>query len=226
LTAALDPKRTLREFRELKALTSDENGAQWAAFTAMWTKARAWLRKKLEELPVEIHRDAAGNVWATLAGESDQALLIGGHIDSVPNGGWLDGSLNLLAGLEILRRINTQYRGKPAGLRPSGRLGRRGRSPLRNEPLWIFRLLRSHRSRGGQVYKMEMACAINRRADEKRKRKVIASGNAEDQQFVEALVSSACGFIARPDCDYRLLNLSSLHSKLAVKAPSSPTRRR
>jgi hydantoinase/carbamoylase family amidase len=113
LSAALDPKRTLRELKELRALTSDENGAQRVAFTAMWAKARAWLREKLEELPLEIHRDEAGNVWATLAGESDQALLIGGHIDSVPNGGWLDGSLNLLAGLEILRRINTQYKGKP-----------------------------------------------------------------------------------------------------------------
>ena len=113
MTAALDPQRTLRELKELRALTSDENGAQRVAFTPIWAKARDWLREKLEELLLEIHRDEAGNVWATLAGESDQALVIGGHIDSVPNGGWLDGSLNLLAGLEILRRIKTQYSGKP-----------------------------------------------------------------------------------------------------------------
>jgi hydantoinase/carbamoylase family amidase len=111
--AELDPQRTLSELKELRTLTSDENGAQRVAFTAPWTKARAWFRKKLEELPVEIHRDQAGNVWATLAGGSEQALVIGGHIDSVPNGGWLDGSLNLLAGLEVLRRINSQYGGKP-----------------------------------------------------------------------------------------------------------------
>ena len=42
--------------------------------------------------------DEAGNQWFTLAGESERALLIGGHIDSVPNGGWLDGCLNVLAG--------------------------------------------------------------------------------------------------------------------------------
>jgi hydantoinase/carbamoylase family amidase len=113
LTAPLDPTRTLSELKELRRLTSDENGAQRVAFSATWAQARAWLRKKLEELSVEIHRDAAGNVWATLAGESNQALLIGGHIDSVPNGGWLDGSLNLLAGLEILRRMRARYRGKP-----------------------------------------------------------------------------------------------------------------
>ena len=63
--------------------------------------------------PPEVHRDAAGNLWATLRGESEQALLIGGHIDSVPNGGWLDGCLNVLAGVEILRRIHAQYDGRP-----------------------------------------------------------------------------------------------------------------
>jgi N-carbamoyl-L-amino-acid hydrolase len=67
----------------------------------------------LEALPVEIHTDEAGNLWATLRGESERALLLGGHMDSVPNGGWLDGCLNVLAGLEILRRINAQYGGKP-----------------------------------------------------------------------------------------------------------------
>ena len=113
MTPAPDPKRTLAELRELRALTSDENGAQRVAFTATWAQARAWLRAKLEELPVEIRRDEAGNIWATLRGASDCALLIGGHIDSVPNGGWLDGCLNLLAGLETLRRINAQYAGKP-----------------------------------------------------------------------------------------------------------------
>ena len=62
---------------------------------------------------MEIHQDAAGNLWATLRGESERALLIGGHIDSVPNGGWLDGCLNVLAGVEVLRRIDAEYDGRP-----------------------------------------------------------------------------------------------------------------
>jgi hydantoinase/carbamoylase family amidase len=106
---SLDPRRTIAELKELRSLTADENGAQRVAFTPTWAKARKWLRKKLEALPVEIHNDAAGNLWATLPGASEKALLIGGHIDSVPNGGWLDGCLNTLAGVEILRRINAQY---------------------------------------------------------------------------------------------------------------------
>src|ERR1700749_663686 len=109
----LNPKRTVAELKELRALTADENGAQRVACTETWTRARGWLRERLQGLPLEVHSDPAGNVWATLNGKSERSLLIGGHIDSVPNGGWLDGCLNLLAGVEILRRIIKQYDGKP-----------------------------------------------------------------------------------------------------------------
>src|SRR5262245_46162315 len=109
----LDPGRTLESLRELRRLTSDEHGAQRLAFTPLWAKARSWLEDKARELDAEIERDEAGNLWMTLRGESEKALLVGGHIDSVPNGGWLDGSLNTLAGLEILRRIKADFNGKP-----------------------------------------------------------------------------------------------------------------
>jgi N-carbamoyl-L-amino-acid hydrolase len=107
------PARTIAELKELRELTGDEKGAQRVAFTETWAKARAWLRKKVEAFCPDIHTDEAGNFWATLRGESEKALLIGGHIDSVPNGGWLDGCLNTLAGVEILRRIHAQYNGRP-----------------------------------------------------------------------------------------------------------------
>src|SRR3954464_8523652 len=99
----LDPARTVEELRELQELTGDENGAQRVAWTDTWEQARAWLRDKCAFAGEEV--DEAGNQWFTLAGESDRALLVGGHIDSVPNGGWLDGCLNVTAGVEVLRRI-------------------------------------------------------------------------------------------------------------------------
>lgn len=111
MTTTLNPQRTIAELQELRALTGDENGAQRVAWTPTWAKARDWFKAKLAELPVETHQDEAGNLWSTLPGQSDQALLIGGHLDSVPNGGWLDGCLNVLAGLEVLRRIAAE--GKP-----------------------------------------------------------------------------------------------------------------
>jgi N-carbamoyl-L-amino-acid hydrolase len=110
---ALDPKRTVAELKVLRRLTSDENGAQRVAFTPTWVAAREWYAGKLAALPVEVHRDTAGNLWATLRGDSERELLIGGHLDSVPNGGWLDGALNVLAGLEILREVSERYGGRP-----------------------------------------------------------------------------------------------------------------
>ena len=109
----VNPKRTIAELKELRALTSDENGAQRVAWTDTWLKAREWFAAKVKQLPVEQHYDAAGNNWVTLPGASRKSLLIGGHLDSVPNGGWLDGALDVLAGLEVLRRIASEFRGQP-----------------------------------------------------------------------------------------------------------------
>ncbi len=101
----LQPRRTVEELRELQELTGDENGAQRVAWTDTWERAREWLRGKVAETGAEESVDAAGNQWFTLPGRSKHAVLIGGHIDSVPNGGWLDGALNVVAGVEVLRRI-------------------------------------------------------------------------------------------------------------------------
>jgi len=101
----LDPSRTVADLRELQQLTGDENGAQRVAWTETWERAREWLRGKVADTGAEQTIDPAGNQWFTLPGGSDRAVLIGGHIDSVPNGGWLDGALNVVAGVEVLRRI-------------------------------------------------------------------------------------------------------------------------
>ena len=106
--STLQPGRTIEELKELRALTGNTDGAQRVAWTETWGRARAWFIDKLRDLPVTHETDEAGNLWVTLRGASDTALLIGGHLDSVPNGGWLDGCLNTLAGLEVLRRIAAQ----------------------------------------------------------------------------------------------------------------------
>jgi N-carbamoyl-L-amino-acid hydrolase len=101
----LDPSRTVAELRELRELTGDENGAQRVAWTETWERARGWLREKVASTGAVEEIDAAGNQWFTLGDGGGKALLLGGHIDSVPNGGWLDGCLNVLAAVEVLRRI-------------------------------------------------------------------------------------------------------------------------
>jgi len=110
---SLNPQRTVAELQELRSLTGDANGAQRVAWTDTWLRARQWFAKKLADLPVENHHDAAGNNWATLRGASEKCVLLGGHLDSVPNGGWLDGSLNILAALEVLRHFASEFNGRP-----------------------------------------------------------------------------------------------------------------
>ncbi len=109
----LNPSRVVSDLEELRSLTSDENGAQRLAWSPTWLKARSWFQDKVKRLGLEHHLDAAGNSWTTLPGDSDRALLLGGHLDSVPNGGWLDGCLGVLTSFEILRGLQEEFNGHP-----------------------------------------------------------------------------------------------------------------
>ena len=93
----------IRDLRTLAALTSTPDGAQRLAWGPVWREARKWFAAQARELGVEGRTDAAGNTWYTLPGETSETVIIGGHLDSVPNGGWLDGTLGVMAGLGALR---------------------------------------------------------------------------------------------------------------------------
>lgn len=93
----------IRDLRTLAALTSTPEGAQRLAWGPVWREARAWLAGQARELGIEGRTDSAGNTWYTLPGASSETVIIGGHLDSVPNGGWLDGTLGVIAGLGALR---------------------------------------------------------------------------------------------------------------------------
>jgi len=113
----LNPQRALDEMKVLRALTSDDNGNQRVVFTPIWKKAVDYFTGKLDELGVGWRVDVAGNVWATLEGERPEAVVIGGHLDSVPNGGWLDGCWNVIAGLEVLRAYKLTGKKPPVTLK-------------------------------------------------------------------------------------------------------------
>lgn len=110
---SVDARGAIALLKELRALTADENGAQRLAWTPTWLKAREWFQSKLRDLPVEHHYDAAGNSWTTLRGQSEKALIVGSHLDSVPNGGWLDGALGVMAAFAVLQHVAQEYDGKP-----------------------------------------------------------------------------------------------------------------
>jgi beta-ureidopropionase / N-carbamoyl-L-amino-acid hydrolase len=71
--------------------------------------ARAWLLGELRAAGLQTWVDAAGNVFGALGVRAFSAntpvVLTGSHIDTVPEGGMLDGALGVVAGLECLQTI-------------------------------------------------------------------------------------------------------------------------
>src|SRR5439155_13084082 len=107
----MNPHRVIADLRELAARTSTPDGAQRLAWGPVWREAREWFKAKVAPLGLPIATDAAGNNWVALPGASPRTVIVGSHLDSVPNGGWLDGCLGVLAALEALRMYGAA--GKP-----------------------------------------------------------------------------------------------------------------
>jgi hydantoinase/carbamoylase family amidase len=103
--SAFDASRVIADLRALADLTGGPAGARRLCWTDEWVKARGFLRERLAELPVSVDVDEAGNLWAVLEGERPERVVVGSHVDSVPNGGWLDGALGVMAALEVLRAV-------------------------------------------------------------------------------------------------------------------------
>ncbi len=104
----MNAPEVVARLRELDA----RSGGRRVAWGPEWREERerfvAWLR---EHVPgVDIKRDPAGNLWARRAGESDETVVIGSHLDCVPDGGWLDGCLGVLAAAEVMRSLDTHRR--------------------------------------------------------------------------------------------------------------------
>jgi N-carbamoyl-L-amino-acid hydrolase len=117
-TLRLDPAAVVADLDEL----ADQSGGRFAgakrlAWTPAWLDARRWLRGKLAEIGLDAHTDAAGNLWAAIPGDADEFLIVGSHIDAVPNGGWLDGALGLLTALEVMRQLQRRAGSLPIGVR-------------------------------------------------------------------------------------------------------------
>jgi len=99
----MNPQRVIADLRELAARTSTADGAQRLAWGPVWREARDWFRGRIAELGLGVDTDSAGNNWVALPGASTKTVIVGSHLDSVPNGGWLDGCLGVMAALEALR---------------------------------------------------------------------------------------------------------------------------
>ncbi len=81
-------------------------GVTRLAFSEEEEEALSLLRKKAEEIGMTVSRDSFGNLFADLSGQDDlPKVWCGSHLDSVPNGGRFDGTLGVVAALEIARSL-------------------------------------------------------------------------------------------------------------------------
>jgi N-carbamoyl-L-amino-acid hydrolase len=113
---AVEAARVVADLRELDRRTGGPGGAQRLCWTEVWREARAMLTNLLGDIGLEPERDAAGNLWAVLEGEREPALVVGSHVDSVPDGGWLDGALGVMAAVGVLRAWAGSGRRAPRSL--------------------------------------------------------------------------------------------------------------
>jgi beta-ureidopropionase / N-carbamoyl-L-amino-acid hydrolase len=104
-TSTFRPDRVIGLLQELARRTGGPEGSRRLAWTPDWLEARAYFREALATLPVDIDQDEAGNIWVVLPGARPEMVVVGSHLDSVPKGGWLDGALGVMAGVELLRSL-------------------------------------------------------------------------------------------------------------------------
>src|SRR5512139_3124720 len=107
-TIRINPDRMLASFNELASIgATPEGGVHRPTFSEAHLAARRWFRQEIERSGLEFHVDGAGNHSAVLTFERSNVptLLIGSHLDSVPDGGRFDGALDVMAALEVLRTI-------------------------------------------------------------------------------------------------------------------------
>jgi N-carbamoyl-L-amino-acid hydrolase len=104
----------LTAFNELAQVgATGDGGVHRPTFSEAHLAARKWFREQIEKSGLEFRTDGAGNHSAILSCDIPApTLLLGSHLDSVPNGGRFDGALGVMAAFEVLRTI------KDAGLEP------------------------------------------------------------------------------------------------------------
>jgi N-carbamoyl-L-amino-acid hydrolase len=104
----INGQRLLNDLASLAEIgRTPEGGVARPAMSAADVEGRDWFRHRVSQSGLEFRVDGAGNLSAVFASANTaaQTLLIGSHLDTVPNGGRFDGALGVLAGLEVLRTL-------------------------------------------------------------------------------------------------------------------------
>jgi N-carbamoyl-L-amino-acid hydrolase len=102
VTMRIDHVRLLADLHRLAGFGGLGIGVDRPAFSQADRDAREWLLQRMTDAGLDARIDGIGNVYGQMP-DVDRAVLIGSHTDTVPRGGWLDGALGVMYGLEIAR---------------------------------------------------------------------------------------------------------------------------
>ena len=98
----VDANRTIEDLKALAEFGKFESGVNRRGFTPEDIAARTWLLERMRQAGLDASIDGVGNVTGKTPG-CERYIIIGSHSDTVPKGGWLDGALGVIFGLEIAR---------------------------------------------------------------------------------------------------------------------------
>ncbi len=106
----VNSNRLWSRIHELSSIgQTPDNGVTRFSYTDVEHEANEQVKKYMEEAGLEVTFDAVGNVIGTLPGSKDlPAILLGSHLDTVPNGGKFDGSLGVLTAIEVVQSLQEQ----------------------------------------------------------------------------------------------------------------------
>lgn len=98
----INPQRLLNDLKHLRTIGTFSTGVVRPTYSSEDMEARRWLCRRMDEAGLQSTIDGVGNVMGR-SSKPGKAVLIGSHTDTQPQGGWLDGTLGVIYGLEIAR---------------------------------------------------------------------------------------------------------------------------
>ena len=104
VSVTIDPDRLLGDLRRLREFGACGIGVVRQSLTPIDIESRHWLCSRMEEAGLDARIDGVGTVFGR-SRNPGPALLIGSHTDTQPRGGWLDGAMGVIYGLEVARAL-------------------------------------------------------------------------------------------------------------------------